>query len=139
MAEMKTTVLVIDDMEENIDIISAKLKHLGYNIEFALDGESGLKKAQELKPDLILLDIMLPKMDGWQVLEKIRSDERLDKIPCIMMTAYTTIQFQGEREQAMKKGAADYLKKPFDLNDLAALVAQYTRNEIKDEAASPGK
>ncbi len=128
MADNKATVLVIDDMEENIDIISAKLTHLGYHVEFALDGESGLEKAASVSPDLILLDIMLPKIDGWKVLEKIQADERLKKIPCVMMTAYTTIQFQGERDQAIDKGAVEYLKKPFDLNELAGIVARHTGN-----------
>jgi CheY-like chemotaxis protein len=118
-------ILVIDDVEENTDIIKTKLAHAGYEVWVAEDGESGLRAAQDRNPDLILCDIMLPKMDGWEVLANLRENDRTAAIPVIFMTAYTTIQFAGEKRRAVEKGAVDYLKKPFDLADMLALVRRH--------------
>lgn len=123
--EAKKTILVIDDVEENVDIIRQKLTHLGYNVIVAYNGEEGLNSIKQDKPDLVLCDIMLPKMDGWHILEQARSDAETNKIPIILMTAYTTIQFRGERKRAIELGAVDYLKKPFDLSEMAQLVEKY--------------
>ncbi|HPM76452.1 MAG TPA: response regulator [bacterium] len=122
----KKKVLVIDDVEENADIVRVKLKHEGYNVLVAMDGESGVELARAEIPDLILCDIMLPRMDGWEVLETLRRDSATAAIPVIFMTAYTTIQFSGERKRAQDLGAVDYLKKPFDLSEMTALVKKHT-------------
>lgn len=119
------TILVIDDVEENVDIIRQKLTHMGYNVLAAYDGEQGLKMIREEKPHLVLCDIMLPKLDGWEILNQIREDPELKDTSVILMTAYTTIQFRGERKRAMDLGAIDYLKKPFDLNEMADLVKKH--------------
>ena len=116
------TILVIDDVEENVDIIILQLSKLGYKVISAYDGEQGLQSARTNRPDLILSDIMLPKMDGWQILSELKKDPDLANIPVVLMTAYTTIQFRGERKRAMELGAADYLKKPFDLAEMAEIV-----------------
>jgi len=118
-------ILVIDDVEENVDIIIQKLKHMGYSLHAAYDGEEALKLLKSEKPDLVLCDIMLPKVDGWEILEAIRKDPELKGTPVILMTAYTTIQFKGERMRAMELGAVDYLKKPFDLSEMAELVEKH--------------
>ena len=120
--ERKKRVLVIDDVEENVDIIQQKLSHSGYEVLAAYDGEEGLKAIREKRPDLVLCDIMLPKMDGWKILEEVRKDGDIKDIPIILMTAYTTIQYRGERKRAIELGAVDYLKKPFDLSEMANLV-----------------
>lgn len=119
---MPKHILVIDDIEENSDIIQTKLSFAGYRVDVAADGETGLKMARENAPDLILCDIMLPNMDGWGVLDAIREDPATAGIPFVFMTAYTTIQFSGEKRRAIEQGAVDYLKKPFDLNEMLALV-----------------
>jgi CheY-like chemotaxis protein len=118
-------ILVIDDVEENSDIIKTKLNFAGYDVVIAEDGESGLQAAREHLPDLILCDIMLPKMDGWDVLAALRADPRTAAIPVIFMTAYTTIQFSSEKRRAMEKGAVDYLKKPFDLSEMMDMVEKH--------------
>jgi len=118
-------VLVIDDVEENVDIIDAKLTHIGYEVISAYDGETGVEKATVKRPDLILLDIMLPGMDGWAVLEKLKANPRTKNIPVIFMTAYTTIQFAGEKSRAIQNGAVDYLKKPFNLSEMVDLVEKH--------------
>ncbi|HPQ70903.1 MAG TPA: response regulator [bacterium] len=122
----KKKVLVIDDVEENADIVRVKLKHEGYTVLVAMDGESGVELARAEIPDLILCDIMLPRMDGWEVLETLRAEAATANIPVIFMTAYTTIQFSGERKRAQDLGAVDYLKKPFDLSEMTALVKKHT-------------
>jgi len=125
MTDEKKRVLVIDDNEETLEIISTKLAHLGYLVETAPDGETGLDLARRLSPRLILCDLMLPRMDGWEVLEKLKSEEETKDIPVILITAYTTIQFSGERRRAIEGGAVEYLRKPFDLEEMANLVAKF--------------
>jgi len=118
-------ILVIDDAEDNLEIVSAKLTHLGYRVETATSGETGVINAQLHKPDLIFLDLMLPNMDGWEVLSKLKNDPRTKDIPVVLMTAYTSIQYSGEKQRAIALGAADYLKKPFDLGELVQMVTKY--------------
>lgn len=120
--EDKKTILVIDDVEENVDIIRQKLTHSGYEVIAAYDGQQGLTMLKEKKPALVLCDIMLPKLDGWGILTTAKNDPETKDIPIILMTAYTTIQFKGERLRAIEQGAVDYLKKPFDLSEMAKLV-----------------
>ncbi len=124
-------ILVIDDVEENSDILKTKLTYAGYEVLVAVDGESGLDTARREKPNLILCDIMLPKMDGWDVLAALRKDAGTENIPVIFMTAYTTIQFSGEKQRAIERGALDYLKKPFDLSEMLALVRRHLGDEEK--------
>ena len=119
------TVLVIDDIEENSDIIKTKLSFAGYNVEVSEDGETGIEIAKRDKPGLILCDIMLPNMDGWDVLAALRKDPDTVDIPVIFMTAYTTIQFSSEKRRAIERGAVDYLKKPFDLSEMLDLVRKH--------------
>jgi len=125
---VSSKILVIDDVEENADIVKTKLNHEGFEVEVAYDGESGLEIARRELPALILCDIMLPKMDGWEVLEHLRKNEATQHIPVIFMTAYTTLQFSGEKKRAVESGAVDYLKKPFDLNEMTALVRKHVES-----------
>jgi CheY-like chemotaxis protein len=121
----QTRILVIDDIEENSDIIKTKLTFAGYQVDVADDGETGLDLAHRNRPDLILCDIMLPNMDGWDVLAELHGDETTKDIPVIFMTAYTTIQFSGEKRRAIERGAVAYLKKPFDLSEMLDLVRKH--------------
>jgi len=122
----KKKILVIDDVDENADIIVQKLTHIGYSVVVASDGETGIETAIKEIPDLIICDIMLPGMDGWRVLDLLKQNYVTKHIPVIFITAYTTIQFQGEKIRAIEKGAVDYLKKPFDLSEMVQLVKKYT-------------
>jgi len=126
---VKKSILIIDDFEESVEIMQERLVRQGYDVMVAYDGENGLEMASEKKPDLILLDIMLPRMDGWEVLEKLKKDEGVSSIPVIYMTAYTTIQYEGERKRAMQAGAADFLKKPFDLDELVRKINDCIRGD----------
>ncbi len=111
-------ILAVDDVAENREIVVVRLKAHGYEITTAADGEEGLAKARAEKPDLILLDIMMPKLDGISVLKELKRDENLGFIPVILLTA------KADRRDViagLDAGADDYLTKPFDQ---AALVAR---------------
>ncbi|MCZ7583498.1 MAG: response regulator [Deltaproteobacteria bacterium] len=123
------TILIIDDNDENLDILSAKLTREGYRTLTAGDGETGLEIARKEKPALIILDIMLPRVDGWQVLERLRRNPATAAIPVMLMTAYTSIQFEGERRRAVEAGASEFLKKPVDLRELADVVRRHVGGE----------
>jgi OmpR family response regulator RpaB len=104
----------------------------GYDVETAPDGEHGLDKARTAKPTLILLDIMMPKMNGLQVLEKLKSDPDMKKIPVVMLTNLAGVQ---DAETAMSKGAVKYIvKSEYEpkqvVNMVKEIIAGYTRNEV---------
>ncbi|OGF99122.1 hypothetical protein A2Y99_02610 [Candidatus Gottesmanbacteria bacterium RBG_13_37_7] len=104
----------------------------GYQVETATDGEQGLEKARNLKPTLILLDIMMPKMNGLQVLEKLKADPDLKKIPVVMLTNLAGSQ---DAETALSKGAVKYIVKseyePKQVTNMVKeILAGYTRNEV---------
>jgi len=92
-------ILLIEDDPFLVDIYSSKIKKAGFLIEIAEDGEKGLQRAKEGKPDLVLLDIVLPKMDGWEVLEKIRQDENLKDLKVVVLSNL------GQKEE-VEKGIA---------------------------------
>jgi DNA-binding response OmpR family regulator len=102
----KAKILIIEDEESLVDLLTAKLKKEGYEVEFAYDGEAGYKKIGEMKPDLILLDIVMPKMDGYEVLEKM-NDENV-KVPVVIISNSGQ---PVEIEKTKKLGAVDHLIK----------------------------
>jgi CheY-like chemotaxis protein len=120
-------VLIIDDFEENAEILKEHLEHTGLSVHLAPDGETGLSAARSLDPDLILLDIMLPRMDGWDVLEKLRADAPTGRTPVIFMTAYSSLDEAGDRRRAGEMGACAFLRKPFSLDDLVGQIATNCR------------
>ena len=119
-------ILVIDDAEFILESTSTLLRFEGYDIYTAADGESGVKAAFENKPDLILCDISMPKLDGYGVLEKIRKNPRTATTPFIFLTAFTE---KASMRQGMEKGADDFLVKPYDRDELiAAVEAQWNKH-----------
>ena len=128
---MSKKVLVVDDEKNIVDIVVFNLKKEGYEAITALDGEEGLKKVFDEDPDLILLDIMMPKMDGFEVCKKIR--EKKDT-PIIMLTARAE---EVDKVLGLELGADDYVVKPFGVRELMARVkANIRRRDQSDEAAS---
>ncbi len=112
-------ILIVDDVQDNINILKRRLTKKGYEIHFATDGASALKRIAEHRPDLLLLDWMMPKMSGIEVLERIREDYSASHLPVIMLTA------RNETEalfQAFELGANDYIVKPFDFKVVLARV-----------------
>jgi DNA-binding response OmpR family regulator len=109
-------ILLIDDSESERAIVTARLEQHGYLVSSAVDGSEGLRKVYELKPSLILLDVVMPGLDGWQVLERIRE---VSNIPVIMLTSRDS---ELERVRGLRGGADDYVAKPFSGAELLARV-----------------
>ncbi|MEC0229167.1 response regulator transcription factor [Paenibacillus alba] len=127
-----TTILVVDDDHNICRITKLYLEKSGYKVFTAHDGEQALTQFGQLSPDLIVLDIMLPKRDGWSVCQMIRAQS---DVPILMLTARGHVD---ERIEGLQMGADDYLVKPFDPNELVARVTTILRRTLlRAEAAAP--
>lgn len=113
------TILIIEDDRLNVRLLNEICRNAGYATRVATDGETGLEMAAEIRPDLILLDIMLPRLDGYGVLERLRADPDLADTPVIVVTAVQDVE---ARTRAVELGADDFLNKPFKLYDLQVRV-----------------
>ena len=127
---MDKLILVVDDEAPIVDILKFNLTKAGYNVIAAYDGEEGLSLALTKKPDLILLDLMLPKMDGFDVCKKIR--EKLS-VPIIMITARDE---EVDKVLGLELGADDYITKPFSVRELTARVKANLRRTSQSEEVS---
>ena len=114
---MAETILAVDDDIDILDLLEISLDSDGYNVITAGDGLEAIEKAKSHVPDLIILDLMMPKMDGFEVIDHLRADSQTRAIPVIMLTARTQIS---EKLQGLDAGADDYITKPFDLKELSA-------------------
>ena len=125
-------ILVVEDESAIVDIVCRALRRHGYETESAGDGDAALDKAATLRPDLVILDLMLPKMDGWEVCRRLRAMPETASTPVIMLTAR-----RDERDvlEGLEIGADDYIKKPFSLAELVALVRALLRRTTGKEAA----
>lgn len=112
-------IMVVDDEERNLRLMEALLTPIGYDVILAKDGMEALKKVKERDPDLILLDIMMPKMDGLDVARRLKEDEKTRIIPIVMVTALKDVE---DRVKALEVGADDFLSKPVDKLELRARV-----------------
>lgn len=115
-------ILVVEDNKDNMTLISDVLQSLDYTVLQAFDGEEGVIKAQSERPDLILMDLSLPKVDGWTATRQIKADENISEIPVIALTAHAMV---GDRQRALDAGCNDYITKPINLKELAGKLAQY--------------
>ena len=118
----KNLILLVDDNRDNQYAVKFILEDKGYRVVFARDGAEGIQKAMKLKPDLILMDMMMPKVDGYQATQKIRSYKTLKNVPIIAMTAKSP---QEDKRRAIKAGCNEYLPKPFNLEDILKKVEKY--------------
>ena len=103
-------ILIVDDEKELVEIIKMSLEPLGYEVFEAYDGSEGLEKARQIKPDLIVLDLMLPKMDGYQVCRMLKFDVNFKHIPIILFTARAA---KDDLEKGKEAGADAFITKPF--------------------------
>lgn len=117
-------ILIVDDNKENIDLIAYFLKPQNYEIYTAADGVEALTQVEEIKPDIILLDIMLPKMDGFQVCERIKKNVETRFIPIIMITALKELK---DKIRSLEVGADDFISKPFENVELLTRVKSLLR------------
>lgn len=105
-------ILLVEDNEMNRDMLSRRLVRKGYEVTMAIDGEQGVKLASAELPDLILMDMSLPIIDGWEATRQIKSNPSLQSIPIIALTAHA---MAGDREKALEAGCDDYDTKPIEL------------------------
>ena len=104
--------LLVEDNELNRDMLMRRLQRKGYQVIIAVDGEDGVKKAQSEAPDLILMDMSLPLLDGWEATRRLKAAPETRSIPIIALTAHA---MSGDREQAIEAGCDDYDTKPIEL------------------------
>jgi two-component system alkaline phosphatase synthesis response regulator PhoP len=126
---MAKKIIVVDDEPYIARVIKFKLEQEGYNVISANDGQTGLQRIREEKPDLVLLDVMMPGLSGYDVCQQLKKDPALSGIPVVILTAKGQ---ERDREQGLNMGASDYITKPFSPNRLLELV----RNMI-GEAKQP--
>lgn len=112
-------ILVVDDSEPNRDMLARHLKREGYEALLAADGAEAIAVAQTERPDLILMDISLPGMDGWELSRRLKSDDRTRHIPLIAVTAHAT---ENDRATAIEAGCDDFETKPIDFASLFAKI-----------------
>ena len=115
-------ILIVEDNEMNRDMLSRRLERRGFAIVMAMDGQQGVNMARSEKPDLILMDMSLPVMDGWTATQTIKADAELAKIPVIALTAHA---MAGDREKAMAAGCDDYDTKPIELPRLLEKIGKF--------------
>jgi two-component system, cell cycle response regulator DivK len=108
-------VLLVEDNEMNRDMLSRRLIRRGYEVVFALDGQQGVDLAKSERPDIILMDMSLPVIDGWEATRRVKADEATRAIPVIGLTAHA---MGGDREKAIEAGCDDYDTKPVELDRL---------------------
>lgn len=110
-------ILLVEDNEMNRDMLSRRLVRRGFDLSLAMDGEEAVRLAGEVKPDLILMDMSLPIIDGWEATRRIKKNPSTAQIPIIALTAHA---LSGDREKALEAGCEDYDTKPIELDRLLA-------------------
>src|SRR5438445_8554454 len=124
------TILVIDDEPDLLELVQFNLQKDGYDVVVASDGQSGLEIAQKHVPNVVVLDLMMPGIDGLEVCRQLRADIRTRKIPMIMLTAKAG---EADRIVGLEMGADDYLTKPFSPRELVARVKALLRRNRSDQ------
>lgn len=119
---MKKKILYIEDNEQNLYLVKFLMEKHGYEVSAAMDGQEGIDSAAELRPDLILLDIQLPHMDGYSVARKLRANPDLAGIPIVAVTSYA---MAGDRDKALSAGCNGYIEKPINPDTFMRQVEQH--------------
>lgn len=112
-------ILLVEDNEMNRDMLSRRLMRKGYEVVIAIDGQQGVEMAASEAPDLILMDMSLPVIDGWEAARRVRQNEATRKIPVIALTAHA---MAGDREKAIEAGCDDYDTKPVEITRLLGKI-----------------
>jgi two-component system, cell cycle response regulator DivK len=119
---MKSSILVIEDNEKNMYLATFILEKSGYKVFQARDGQAGIALARQIIPDLILLDIQLPVMDGYAVARELTKNGELDHVPIVAVTSYAML---GDRENALEAGCVGYIEKPINPATFVTEIEQY--------------
>ena len=117
-----TRILIVEDNEMNRDMLSRRLKRKGFDVEVAVDGQQGVEMATALMPDIVLMDMSLPIMDGWAATKALRRNEATAALKIIALTAHA---MDGDRQKAIKAGCDDYDTKPIDLKRLLSKIEAF--------------
>ena len=112
-------ILVVEDNEENRDSLARRLRRRGFEVLLAVDGQAGVEAAKADKPDLVLMDMNMPELDGWEATRQIKAAAGLEALPVIALTAHA---MGGDRERAIAAGCADYHTKPIEFPKLLAQI-----------------
>ena len=115
-------ILIVEDNEMNRDMLSRRLERKGFNVVMAEDGKAGVDMSKSETPDLILMDLSLPVMDGWEATSTIKADDETKHIPIIVLTAHA---MAGDREKALKAGADEYDTKPIEFKRLLGKIKEF--------------
>jgi len=124
-------ILVVDDIEDNVFLLQSMLTEEGYEVDSATNGKSALAKIEASPPDLVLLDAMMPGMDGYEVTRRIRQNKKLPFIPILLITAYENANVP----EGLNLGANDFIRKPIDYDELMARINAFLR--LKQGVNSP--
>ncbi len=120
-------ILVIEDNEMNRDMLTRRLERRGYDVIVSADGEDGISKVQSDRPDLVLMDMDLPILDGWEATRRLKAAEETQAIPIIALTAHA---MAGDREKALEAGCDDYDTKPVEFSRLVNKIEAQLAREV---------
>lgn len=123
---MTLRILLVEDNEENREMLGRRLLRRGHQLSFAADGAEAIDIATAELPDIVLMDLSLPVIDGWEATRRLKADPRTAAIPVIALTAHA---MEGDRQRALEAGADDYDTKPIDLARLTGKIAELTGGE----------
>jgi two-component system cell cycle response regulator DivK len=115
-------ILIVEDNELSRDMLSRRLRRKGYEVLVATDGQEGIAMAQRELPDLVLMDLSLPDLDGWEATRRLKTDAKTQSIPVIALTAHA---MSGDREKALDAGCDEYDTKPIDLRRLLSKMVRF--------------
>lgn len=123
-SDLPKKILIVDDNQDSRELAVKVLKNRGYRTVEAVDGEEALKKAAEERPDLILMDRSIPKIDGYEVTRRLKGRDEFKDIPIVALTAHA---MKGDREKALEAGCDGYISKPINVRELPELIRSYLK------------
>lgn len=127
----KGRILVVEDNMDNYELVRFILERAGYDVFLAMNGRDGVAAARLQQPDLILMDLGMPEMDGWRAAEKLKAEDTTKSIPLYALTAYT---LPGERKRALEAGCDGYVSKPIHMNGFLKLIDGAIRKKLARKA-----
>ena len=126
---MQKSILIIEDYPHIVEVLRIRLENAGYSVLVASDGQAGLNIAREQKPDLVILDVMLPKMNGYKVCRLLKFDAKYEQIKVFMLTSRRR---QSDIDTGIETGADEYLTKPYEPKELIELIKKHIGESAKD-------